>query len=78
MVPLEIAARGKALYAMTRRATAMLFCLFFPPLFATYGGFKMFTALSLLTFACALPGPLHAAAEFRCIFWPARLPVAAG
>ena len=50
MIPLEIAARGKALYAMMRRATAMLFCLFFPPLYEYYGGMRMFVALGLACF----------------------------
>jgi uncharacterized membrane protein YgcG len=51
VVPLEIAARGKAIYAMARRASAMLFCLFFPPLLEALGGELMFAGLSALTFA---------------------------
>jgi hypothetical protein len=51
VVPLEIAARGKAIYAMARRASAMLFCLFFPPLLEALGGERMFTGLALATFA---------------------------
>ena len=51
IVPLEIAARGKALYAMNRRGTAMLFNLFFPPLFASCGGENTFTFLAFATAA---------------------------
>jgi len=50
VVPLEIAARGKAIYAMARRASAMLFCLFFPPLLDSLGGELMFTGLAAITF----------------------------
>ena len=51
VVPLEIAARGKAIYAMARRASAMLFCLFFPPLLDALGGALMFAGLAAGTFA---------------------------
>lgn len=37
VIPLEIAARGTSLYAMTRRATAMVFCLLFPPALTAFG-----------------------------------------
>jgi hypothetical protein len=50
VVPLEIAARGKAIYAMARRASAMLFCLFFPPLLDSLGGERMFAGLAAITF----------------------------
>jgi hypothetical protein len=50
VVPLEIAARGKAIYAMARRASAMLFCLFFPPLLDSLGGELMFAGLAAITF----------------------------
>ena len=49
VVPQEIAARGKALYAMARRGSAMLFCLFFPPMLAAVGGERIFSSLALAT-----------------------------
>jgi|APGre2960657444_1045066.scaffolds.fasta_scaffold05460_3 hypothetical protein len=49
VVPQEIAARGKAIYAMARRGSAMLFCLFFPPLLESVGGARMFAILSAST-----------------------------
>ncbi len=50
VVPQEIAARGKAIYAMARRGSAMLFCLFFPPLLNSMGGEMMFAILAASTF----------------------------
>jgi MFS family permease len=50
VVPQDIAARGKALYAMARRGSAMLFCLLFPPLLASVGGARIFAALAAATF----------------------------
>lgn len=37
VIPFEIAARGTSLYAMTRRACAMVFCLLFPPALTSFG-----------------------------------------
>jgi len=51
VVPLELAARGKALYATSRRASAMLFCLFFPPALQAVGAEAMFGGLAALTAA---------------------------
>ena len=49
VVPQDIAARGKALYAMARRGSAMLFCLLFPPLLASVGGELIFASLAAAT-----------------------------
>ena len=49
VVPLELAARGKALYATSRRGSAMLFCLFFPPALQAVGAEAMFAGLAALT-----------------------------
>jgi hypothetical protein len=49
VVPSEFAARGKALYATSRRFTAFLFCLLFPPLMSAIGEQAMFGALAATT-----------------------------